>query len=730
MNKIIICLIFLSFSTFSNEISVGVTTSGGVSLGTYEAGFHYYLAEYTKVNKKRLKPSFKGINYYTGASAGAANSIMSIFESCNKDRIEIEDSILWKFWTNMSTNDLLKEKDTTPISLLSTHYVKSEIYPIFRKIWNKGFAKNCDVVLGIAVTRLEPEYLEWEDTVEVPRLAEHFIFRIKGQGLGKTPSIENYVIPEYSNYQILYPFTKDQKKNFEGLLDVAQASTAFPLAFPPVELKHCYISKNKKCTEKNSRSALFIDGGLFDNIPLNLLKVIQDKNEKRLHKNKRKKVLFYVSPYSKAFMKEIQLKKLGENYDAREHVSKIFGNFIDSARKRELREYTQERDSLLVPSVRYFPLASSPMFAFFGFIEKDFRLYDFYLGMVDARMLLKKHTKDLDKTTVHFPEDDKFKTDIWTPFFCIAAYLDDNKYKSHCTKKMEENKSQMANFISLFKVSLTKLYYKCDKKKSSLSHPVCTNIREGKLSLNDVLKNDYGKNLKQLEGESDSQYTLRLLQLFEFEFKDLKIPKEKNNFAPYVIQKKFNTVVSKFTELQNKENQLQIDFAITNALSTLAIKQYDSNFYAEFGTGMELGFTNSLTLSKFSTGFTKLNLGVLILSTDNYFSKDNRSIGVTPIIGIQQAIPNWSSTNVFHNFGLNAGYQFSNGDQYRTEDCNIDRFNGDESACSGFSFQPNYMIVLFQRLRLKLYGNYLMRKKVDNSFNVGFHLGLNFGGKY
>lgn len=732
MIKITILLFLLSINTFSSsrEMSIGITTSGGVSLGTYEAGFHYYLAEYTKVNTERLKPRYKGINYYTGASAGAANSLMSIFSSCNKDRIKIDDSILWKFWTNMSINELLREEDTTSISLLSPDYVLSEVYPEFRKIWNNGFDKSCDVVLGIAVTRLEPEYLEWEGTVEVPRLAEHFIFRIKGQGVGKLPTIENFLIPGYSNYQVLYPFGNDQKENFEAVLDVAQASTAFPLAFPPVELKSCFVSKSKKCTKENASKAMFIDGGFFDNIPLNLLKLIQDRQEKILHKNSRKKVLFYVSPYSKAFMKEREVKKIGKGYDAKEHVAKTFGNFIDSARKNELRGFKHNNDNLLVPSVRYFPLASSPMYAFFGFIERDFRLFDFYLGMVDARMLLKKHTKDVDPKTVHYPEDDSFKKDIWTPFYCIAAYLDDDKYRDHCLKEMDSNKEQMDNFVALFKVSLTKLYYKCDKKKSSLSHPVCSNISEGKLSLNDVLKKDYGENLKQQKNETDSQYTLRLLQLFDFEFKDLEIPKDKNEYAPYVIQQRFNAVVSKFTGLQNKENQLQIDFAMTNALSTLAVKQYKSNFYGEYGTGLEFGYTNTLSLSKFSSGFTKLNLSVLVLSTDNFFGKDNRSIAVTPLVGILQALPMWSTTNVFHSLGLNMGYQLSNGDQYRTEDCNIDRFNGDESSCSGFSVQPNYLLVLFQRVRLKLYGNYLTRKKVDNSFHVGFHLGLNFGGKY
>ena len=721
---------FLSLSTFSNEISIGITTSGGVSLGTYEAGFHYYLAEYIKVNKKRLKPRYSGIGYYTGASAGAANSIMSIFSSCNKERIKIDESILWKFWTNMSTKKLLREEDTTAISLLSPDYVLDEVYPEFRKIWNKGFDKSCDVVLGIAVTRLEPEYLEWEGTVEVPRLAEHFIFRIKGQGVGKTPTLENYIIPDYSNYQILYPFTKDHKKNFEALLDVAQASTAFPLVFPPVKLKNCYISKTQKCTEENANSALFIDGGFFDNIPLNLLQLIQDRKEKTIHKNSRKKVLFYVSPYSSAFMKERKVKKLGNTYDAKEHVSKFFGNFIDSARKGELREFRHDDKHLLVPSVRYFPLASSPMYAFFGFIEKDFRLFDFYLGMVDARMLLKKHSKNLDPKTLHYPEDDRFTKDIWTPFYCIAAYLDDSHYKQHCLDKMNSNKDQMENFISLFKVSLTKLYYKCEKKKSTLIHPVCTHIAKGELTLNEILKKDYGKNLKQTLDETDSQYTLRLLQLFEFEFKDLGIPKDKSDFAPYVIQRKFNTVVSKFTSLQNKENQLQIDFAMTNALSTLAIKQYESNFYGEYGTGLEFGFTNTLSLSEYSTGFTKINFSVLLLTTSNYLKQDNRSIGITPLIGIQQAVPSWSTTNVFHNFGVNAGYQLSNGDDFRSKECNAKRFREDQSSCSAVSFQPNYLLILFQRLRLKLYGNYLIRKKVENPFNFGFHLGLNFGGKY
>ena len=736
MKLFILVLSFLSLSISfakSSELSVGITTSGGVSLGTYEAGFHYYLAEYNKVNKEKFKKDFKGINYYTGASAGAANSVMSIFSACSSKRIPISESPLWKFWTKMSINKLLRPEDTTAISLLSPSYVLEEVYPKFRETWSKGFPKDCDVVLGLAVTRLDPTFIEWEGTVEIPRLAEHYIFRIKGQGKGVPPVVENYLLPGHENFQILYPFTKDQNKNFEGILDILQASTAFPLAFPPVLLPYCYIKKGGVCTPENATAAKFIDGGVFDNIPLNLLQKIQDHHENKYYKkNNKTKAIFYVSPYSEAFMKEksTSSKELKKGYDAQDHVMKVFLHFVDSARKSEIRSYQREEGDFLVPSVRYFPLASSPMFAFFGFLEKDFRLYDFYLGMVDARVLLKQHIENTEMLTAEFPEKDYFNDSKWTPFYCIASFLGDKQYLQHCLEQIGKDKESVYNFSVLFKVSLVKLYNKCKEKKENLRHPTCDNFAKDKNALTSVIEVEYTDELKQTALESDAQYTLRLLQKFKFEFKDLDIPIEKNEYAPYLIQKKFNEVVTSFTEKQNEGNQRTIDFALTNALSTLAIKQYESTFYAEFGTGIEVGYSNTLSLNKYSDGFTKYSFSLLSFSTSNYFSNKNRAVSLAPMVGVHQAIRSWSSTNIFHSYGINAGYQLSNGDRYGRGDCTPENYNDDVSSCSGLNFQPSYMIVLFQRLRIKMYGHYLLRDTRSNSFNVGLQLGLNFGGEY
>ena len=61
MRLFFIIILFIETSVLADikKINVGITISGGVSLGAYEAGFSYYLTETLKATKlPSLGPSF------------------------------------------------------------------------------------------------------------------------------------------------------------------------------------------------------------------------------------------------------------------------------------------------------------------------------------------------------------------------------------------------------------------------------------------------------------------------------------------------------------------------------------------------------------------------------------------------------------------------------------------------------------------------------------------------
>ena len=68
-------------------------------------------------------------------------------------------------------------------------------------------------------------------------------------------------------------------------------------------------------------------------------------------------------------------------------LKRIASTLIDTARSKELaillEEHPDVADRIVVPR-RRFPAAGSPLFAFLGFFEQEFRVFDFNLGMYDA----------------------------------------------------------------------------------------------------------------------------------------------------------------------------------------------------------------------------------------------------------------------------------------------------------------------------------------------------------
>src|SRR3954471_894992 len=70
-----------------------ITISGGVSLGSYEAGLVYYVVEAMRLNPAAATPRI-----VTGASAGSVNGFMTILQSCGAEVTDPTASVLWNAW--------------------------------------------------------------------------------------------------------------------------------------------------------------------------------------------------------------------------------------------------------------------------------------------------------------------------------------------------------------------------------------------------------------------------------------------------------------------------------------------------------------------------------------------------------------------------------------------------------------------------------------------------------
>ena len=115
-------LFLLSSIALAKKENIGVTISGGVSLGAYEGGFSYYLTESLKQNKLEYKYRPK---YYTGASAGGINSVLTLIETCTFGRSEIDDSLFWKIWVPIGLKQLVNEQKMGPINIFTREKMRA-----------------------------------------------------------------------------------------------------------------------------------------------------------------------------------------------------------------------------------------------------------------------------------------------------------------------------------------------------------------------------------------------------------------------------------------------------------------------------------------------------------------------------------------------------------------------------------------------------------------------------
>lgn len=375
--KWIIFFFTLILALTAHAESRGFALSGGISLGIYEGGVFYSLIRGNPNIARETKVIY-------GTSAGSINGLLGVFEICGFRKTSREESLFWKMWIPNGI-DQLEAKDKNELSLLSRKSSEN-LFPELRERWMEGFREECDLHYGVAVSRKEPYVEELKEGLEIIRQAEFFSVHIRGQGRGKPPIIENEKIVNLNSYRSSLPLGESPQKDVEILLGLIQASSAFPSAFEPFPLSFCYFKPGERyrpCTSDVARMENFIDGGLYHNGPVGFTYETLERNSKNKDFE-----LYYINASSPLKnQKEIQEKKDVKDEGVLVDFQNVFSNLIMQARKYELvksLEINPEIARHLKVNLKHLPLASDPLYAFNGFLEKDFRKADFFAGMYDG----------------------------------------------------------------------------------------------------------------------------------------------------------------------------------------------------------------------------------------------------------------------------------------------------------------------------------------------------------
>lgn len=703
------------------DIPIALTVSGGVSLGAYQAGYLYY-----SLAAQRANPSIGKVILATGASAGSVNALLTLGSSCAGTTLDPRQSLFHRVWVPMGLTQLFRPEETSPVAAFSQKTFQ-DVGAMVEEDLARGLPASCDVVLGIAASRLSPRLLDAAaGRLKVPVTQEHFVVRIRGRGAGRMPLITNYVDPDSLDEQAFLPEAPDGSVPFPALLDAVIASTSFPVAFPPRAVRHCVVrtrgSSAPFCPEPRATTALFVDGGVFDNSPLRLAatyaagglsltpgRALRWDPGPRLSGSRSPPpdlAFAFLSADAAAFPDQSASESGGDDALVPLLLRQL-GGFVNSARSRELtlliEDYPHIVENLIYPR-RHFPAASSPMYAFYGFFDEGFRSFDFDLGMYEARRQLKEFTLPrLDpalRERFTFPEDlaeARTAGPSWAPFACLRALFDGaGDPAARCAG------DDLRPVRILAQVSLDRLWDRCGPDSHWDPPPdgftACSAAQRGAPPPR-VPGVTGSPDFRRRAGESEAAQTTRLLAAYGFDWSDIPVPKGATSDQVLAALR------SQLAEVGSRLARAQPTFGERALIGAAGRVGVDLFFYVPpratvwltLGRALEAGgdwAVKDLSWLRLTGALEIMNLGTVLGSSPP-------PVAFVPLVGIS-ALPREIGSAFFQpSFLLRGGYMLSPNDSFGAKPCEgNDRVT--IGACSRPAAETGAAAAITGLLRLQL----------------------------
>ncbi|WP_375745791.1 patatin-like phospholipase family protein [Corallococcus interemptor] len=725
--------------------AVSLTVSGGVSLGAYEAGFLYYAG--TSSQGERTVD----LRLVTGASAGSLNALLAIMATCGVDASTPGQSLFWDIWVPIGFNDLFIPTSTTPLGVFSREALERRASHI-EQAWNRGLDRSCDMVLGVSTTRLSPRALQAANgRLDLPRLEEKFAIRIQGRGQGRTPRATNYTTREGRRLELLLETDEQGEIPFANLRELLLASMSFPIAFPPQPLRTCAPKSSAKpgvCLPSEARRELFIDGGVFDNTPLRLAvglarDGLRETTDGKLEWRPIPQPDTRTTPPGIAFAfidPDATEYPIAPPQEGTRPVSlpgtlaELLAAFVDTARSKELAMLLEEEPEIakrLTLPRRHFPAAGAPLFAFLGFFEKSFRVFDFYLGMYDARRMMDDAFRE-GRTQTERPQAAAMDgIGGWQPFACMSAV-----YDSLPSAEQACQGEALADFRALLQMSLDQLYDACSKSAGTVPPGTWRNAHCDRAIAGQApphvpgLQPNEWPDWKQSKDESELAYSMRLLGAYDFGFQDLGVPKGQGDQAVLRIRHALGTAAHRLAAVQPAADKPTVRFASKLAVDSISYEPQRMSLHITMGpTASEVGLSVGASEMPLSSGLRFA--GVLgfrgledVLSSGN--SGDPFGVALTGGLEFQ---PRSGQTFLSQSrLALRAGWLFSSNDHYGTSSCPAGGASY-VTACSRPVVQGLVGITFLEFLRAQLVGEWYPSTEGRKSLwsvapGIGLELGL------
>ena len=364
-------------------IDLSLVISGGVSLGAYEAGYNWAMIKMISRIKSMhidIQPNLRSV---AGASAGSINTLLSAMYWCQKESVpyqnSVNDNLFYETWVHLGLEDLVIEgKDPENHSTLFTRKpLVQKAQKIMKHMKKPIFKEGCEVPMAFAVTKVTPIVEEFQGIkIKNQAFSVPLTFKVKR---GKA-SISNKKMPPSTAFYISIPGIE---KDYTKITDVLFASSAFPGAFQQVKLRYAY--KGKVASE------YFIDGGAYNNVPLQQATELAPQARLFLYmdpSNMRNQ-----PPYkAKHTKEEPPVGFLSANISPLTTTVDIYQQMtLYQAINLYFKPYPNRKLAL---SSRYHPLTAGFLEHFGAFLDENFRLYDYHVGVYDAIYDLAKRLRE------------------------------------------------------------------------------------------------------------------------------------------------------------------------------------------------------------------------------------------------------------------------------------------------------------------------------------------------
>lgn len=733
----------------SAQPPASITISGGVSLGSYEAGLVYYVVEAMRLNPAAATPRL-----VTGASAGSVNGFMTILQSCGAAVPDPSASLLWNAWIPLGLEKLHARGQEAQETSAFSRAAFDEPLALIVRAWNAGLPASCDAVFGLSVTRLVPRVVTTEgDRLRLPRVEEHFVVRVQGRGAGKPPRLTNYVDPTWQGEQALLP-EKDGEVVFAGLVDALFASTAFPGAFPPQAVRHCVVRGGRsgaRCPADEARADLFVDGGVFDNTPVRLATRVAgaglrvdaagarwlDAPALSVRDLPPSLVVAYVSTEAPTFPEVTESPRAAEVHSLLDVTAQVGGAFLATARAKNLLYVHDDApwvfERLLIPE-RHLPAASSPLGAFFGFVEAELRRFDFTLGMYDARRLAEaRFGARLGRAGMpgpKLPEDTPAARDAaagWARYRCLQAVMDGAPgAREACAGE------ELRDFRIVLQTSIERLWDTCARLGGSTTYDADALCRRARLG-EPVLPVPFvellaGGTWRRGAGENEAAYSMRLLAAHRFEFHDLGLRREQAENAPAALRARFLEIGKSVSTTQPVGQDLIVSTLVKMVADQVAYVPPLLTVWAMYGRDPELGISKGFPTGGVLVSPLRLHAALQFVWSDQVLSSESGSFVLGVLVGAEYLPSRWATTRLQPSLLLRAGWLFSSRDGGGFGSC-PDPTSNVIGACSRPTVQAGASATLLERIRLQATFNWYppVRSGEDPEWAIGPGIGVQWG---